>query len=236
MRPVLLIAANFFREQRWLTILLTAYALGGAVLFALGQQRVSTEDAVFFLSQQAIYAVLFSLFLSASAVQNERKTRRILAVLSKSVTRRQYLAGLLSGVSGVFLWYCVVIGVAGTWLLRFSGWKPASLWVQLGCTALASLLTAALTLFYTTFLSPLFATGATVLTLGFPAAFDRVVGHGWGNVLPVYSLVMGISAPSLAGHPAVTWKAPVIAAVEIVFFWIAATLIFEHRDVTVAVE
>jgi ABC-type transport system involved in multi-copper enzyme maturation permease subunit len=236
MRAVLLIAANFFREQRWLTILLTVYAIGGAALFVVGQQRVSTEDAVFFLSQQAIYAVLFSLFLSASAVQNERKTRRILAVLSKAVSRRQYLAGLLAGVSTVFLWYCLVIGVAGTWLLRFSGWKPGALWVQLGCTALASLLTAALTLFYTTFLSPLFATGATVLTLGFPAAFDRVVGHGWGNVLPVYSLVMGISGASGVGPSTITWKAPVIAAAEIVFFWIAATLIFDRRDVTVALE
>lgn len=231
MRVIVLIAANFVREQRWLAVLLAVYALGGAMVFGY-----ATDDIVFFFDQQAVYAVLFSLFLAASAIHNERRSRRIVAVLSKALTRRQYLAGLLLGVSTVFLIYCLAIGVAGTWLMRHSGWRPSGLWLLLGYTALAALLTATLTLFYSTFLRPLFATAAAAMTLGLPAALERALGARWGKIIPVYSLAVGVSRGAASTHHQLRGDVLLVATIEIIALWAAATWIFERRDITLALE
>jgi ABC-type transport system involved in multi-copper enzyme maturation permease subunit len=230
----LLIAANFLREQRWLTVLLALYAVGGALLFGLGEAKVPSEDVLFYLKQQAAYAILFSVFLAASAIHNERKTRRILAVLSKAVERRDYLAGLLLGVMSVPAIYCLAIALAGTWLARHSG-AVKELWALVGVTALAALLAAAVTLFFTTFLGPLFATTAAALAMGAPIALERALGHSWGNVLPVYSLAVSVSRATLAATN-LPWPAIVIAAGEVILLWLASAVTFSRRDITVAVE
>ena len=235
MKPSLLIAGNFLREQRWLTLLLVLYAVGGAALFGYGEKQVMGEDVLFFLHQQSLYAVLFSVFLAASAIHNERKSRRILAVLSKAVTRRQYLAGLLAGIVAVFGIYCLAIGLAGTWLVRSARAHPAQLWMLLGVTAAAALLVSALTLFFTTFLNPLFATAATALAVGIPVVLEQGLGRGWGDILPVYTLAMQVSKATLA-HSVTDWKPLAIAVLESAVLWALASWIFAGRDITVAVE
>ena len=233
---VLLIAANFVREQRLLGVLLLFYALASALLFGYGQTHVSTEDVSAFVEQQAIYAVLFSLFSGAWAIQNERKTRRIIAVLSKAVTRRQYVAGLLTGISAIFVTYCLTIGLAGTWLMRHSLWRPLELWTLLGCTMLAALLAAAVSIFYSTLLPPILAMAATGLTLGLPAALERVFGPASAEILPVYVLVRAVAKTPLTRTRTVASHTVTIAILEVLLLWVAAAWIFERRDVTVAVE
>jgi ABC-type transport system involved in multi-copper enzyme maturation permease subunit len=233
---VLLIAGNFVREQRLLGILLLFYALSSAVLFGYGEARVSTEDVSAFVEQQAIYAVLFSLFSGAWAIQNERKTRRIIAVLSKAVTRRQYIAGLLTGISAIFVAYCVAIGVGGTWLMRHSLWRPLELWTLLGCTIIAALLAAAVSVFYSTLLPPIVAMAATGITLGLPAALEQVLGSGSADLIPVYVLVRAVAKTSLRAPRVVAWHTIAIAVLEILLLWTAAAWIFGRKDVTVAAE
>jgi ABC-type transport system involved in multi-copper enzyme maturation permease subunit len=236
MRPVLLIAANFLREQRWLTLVLVLYAVGMAAMFGLSEQQVSAEDAVFFLRQQSLYAPLFSFFLAVSAIHNERKSRRILGVLSKALTRRQYLAGLLAGVLAVLGAYCLAIGIAGAWLVRSAHASLEQLWILLAMTVVTSVLVSAVALFFGTFLTPLFATAATALAVALPAALGQVLGRGWGNLLPVYSMVAQVSEATLARHVAADWRPVAIAVVEILLLWGLASWIFAGRDITTAVE
>ena len=212
---VLLIAANFVREQRLLGILLLFYALASAVLFGYSESRVSTDDINAFVEQQSIYAVLFSLFSGAWAIQNERKTRRIIAVLSKAVTRRQYIAGLLAGISAIFVAYCLAIGLAGTWLMRHSLWRPLELWTLLGDTILAALLAAAVSVFYSTLFPPLVAMAMTGVTLGMPAALERVLGSPIVDVVPVYALVRAVANTSLLAPRPVSSRTLLIAVCEI---------------------
>jgi ABC-type transport system involved in multi-copper enzyme maturation permease subunit len=236
MRPVLLIAANFLREQRWLTLVLVLYALGLAAIFGFSEKQVSAEDAVFFLRQQSLYAPLFSLFLAVSAIHNERRSRRILAVLSKALTRRQYIAGLLAGLLAVLGAYCVAIGVSGAWLVRSAQASVAQLWILLGMTALASVLVSAVALFFSTFLAPLFATAATAATVALPAALEPTLGHGWRNLVPVYALVAQVSESTLARPAYADWRLVVTAVIETLLFWALASWIFAGRDITTALE
>jgi len=235
MRTVLLMAANFLHQQRWLTVVLVLYAVGTAAVLGFSEKQVSAEDAAFFLHQQSLYAPLFSLFLAVSAIHNERKSRRILAVLSKAITRQQYLAGLLAGILAVLGAYCLAIGISGVWLVRSSQASLGPLWMLLGMTVVTSVLVSALALFFSTFLPPLFATVATALTVAVPAALEQAAGRGWGNLLPVYSLVTQVLGATLAGHAA-DWHPVAIAVAETLLLWAIASWIFAKQDIAVAVE
>jgi hypothetical protein len=236
MRPVLLIAANFLREQRWLTLVLVAYAVGGAAVFGATEKHISAEDALFFFHQQSLYSVFFSFFLAVSAIHNERKSRRMLAVLAKGITRYQYLAGILCGILAVFGIYCMTIGIAGSWLVRNAQSSLTELWMLLGLTSVASLLVSAVALLFTTFMSPPLATVATALTVTLPAAVERTMGGGWGDVIPIYSLALQVSRATLAEHAAADWRPALIGIVEILLLWSLASWIFAGRDVSAAVE
>jgi ABC-type transport system involved in multi-copper enzyme maturation permease subunit len=236
MKPVLLIAANFLREQRWLTLVLVLYAAGLAFIFGFSEKQISAADAGFFLRQQSLYAPLFSLFLGVTAIHNERKSRRILAVLSKALTRRQYLAGLLAGILAVLSAYCLAIGIAGAWLVRSAHASLEQLWIPLGVTVVTSVLVSAIALFFSTFLTPLFAMAATALAVALPAALEQVLSHGWGNLLPVYSLVMQVTEGTPAHHGAADWRPVAIAVVQTLLLWALASWIFAGRDITTAIE
>ena len=93
-----LIARNFLRENRWPVLILLAWIIfSTAVTAGFGRERVVPEDVVFFVQQQAVYICAFSAFLAANAIHNERRSRRILLVLSKAVSRGEYLLAMLIG-------------------------------------------------------------------------------------------------------------------------------------------
>ena len=117
-RPVLLIAANFLREHRWPVLILFAWI----VLTAAGCRRISAGAArwpmtwCFTVQQQAIYICVFSAFLAADAIHNERKSRRILLVLSKAISRGEYLLAVILGTCAMAIAYALVFGLCGVWL------------------------------------------------------------------------------------------------------------------------
>ncbi len=96
MKPMLLIAFNFVREQRWPIFVLLLWVLLLAFLGLVADIPRMREDLLFLFKQVAVYVVAFSIFFGGSAIYNERKSRRILAVLSKAVRREQYLSGWCS--------------------------------------------------------------------------------------------------------------------------------------------
>jgi ABC-type transport system involved in multi-copper enzyme maturation permease subunit len=235
MKPVWLIAANFLREQRWpIVILLGWVALLSAATGFSGLR--STPDDVFMLFQQvAVYVLVFSLFFGASAIRNELRTRRILAVLSKGISRRQYIAGLLLGIVIAIVIYCLALGAAGTWTLPLVGVPAGRFWFLLLGLLAASLLTACVALFFSIFLHPLLATGATVVVVGAPLLAGALWKSAWASVIPVYAILQGFL--NLSEHTtALTGWLVVLAFVETVFLWLLSAWLFSRKDVAVAVE
>jgi len=234
MIPVLLIAANFVRENRWLliTLLVYVFVFGGAVAFVSSS---TLEDAVFFLRSVGIYGLAFTGLMAASGINNERRTRRMLAVLSKGIERGQYLAGLLLGAMLDAAIYCLTIGVIGTVALARYGQSSTKLWELVAVLIASFLLVGTVALFYSTFLHPLMATAAAALTLGAMAVVGRALGGAWTNVLPGYTLADAMVSFGLDGWHA-PWTAAGWALVLALCFGILATLVFSRRDIAVAVE
>jgi hypothetical protein len=234
MIPVLLIAANFVRENRWPLISLLVYVLvfGGAIAFVGGS---TLEDAVFFLRSVGIYGLAFTALMAASGINNERRTRRMLAVLSKGIERGQYLAGLLLGAMFDAAIYCVAIGVVGTLALARYGQSSEKMWELVGVLIASFLLVGTAALFFSTFLHPLMATAAVALTLGAMALGGRLLGPLWTNILPSYTLADAMVSFSLHG-----WRAPWAAAgwalAQAFVFGVLATVVFSRRDIAIAIE
>ena len=83
MKPVLVIAVNFVREQRWPILVMLLWVLLLAFLGLTTEAGRQGEDLLFVFKQVAVYVVAFSVFFGSSAIFNDRRSRRILSVLSK---------------------------------------------------------------------------------------------------------------------------------------------------------
>ena len=234
MKSVLLIAGNFVREQRLVALLLVAYAVVASLFFGM-MRETSIEDMSFVLKQELIYAIFFSGFIALSSIHNERKTRRLLSVLSKAVTRGQYIAGLLAGVQAITLLYSLVIWLGGVWMLWGRG-AIGQLTIMTVASVITALLTASVALFFASFLPPIVATAAAGLLILLPVGLARTLGPAWMDVLPIYTMVLDIAKHPMSLRWWPQWQVAAITVLEAVVFWLLAAMIFSTRDVAVAVE
>ena len=234
MRPILLIAFNFARMQ-WLTLLIMAvYLVGIAGAFALNQQN---QEVLFFLRSQPLYVMFLALMLAVPAIQTDRKSRRLLAVLSKGIHRWQYLGGIICGCAFITSVFSFLVW-ATTYVLCVRGGEETTGLLLLSFALLVSCVTiASAGLMYSTFLHPLLATGAAAITLALPVLFatrgfdvhllrpffpvawlgEFIVHYEFGNVRGLWAMIDA-------------------NAILAVFFWIAGAMIFARRDVTISPE
>jgi len=231
MRPALLIAGNFLREHRWAIVLLLLWGLGSgtAAAFSVGGGH---DDALFFLKQQAVYSVFFTVFLAASALHNQRRSRRILAVLSKGIERSQYIGGLLLGLLAVSAMYSAALGVTGAWTFWMAGVSSVTILPLMLMLFLASALAGTVALFFSTFLNPLLTLVCTSLLLGTSALLPPASV----TILPAYDLMHAVMDFSFSRPVDAQWTAMASAVIESAVIWAAASWIFGRRDIAVSVE
>lgn len=233
MKPVLLLSVNFVRSQLLLLAIVLAYVICLASFLAFHEPL---SELVFFIRQQAIYGIVLGAMVVVPAIHNERKSRRIMSVLSKGIHRWQYLAGLLCGAIAVAGVFCLAVEVAALWLARqvsapITGVTQLMLLVFLACAAAASV-----ALFCSVFLHPFLALSAAALILLFPLAAEvrgLYVPHYFSPVAATLHMVFSFSfRPPGSG----LWWISIAAVIHTVIFWLAASALFARRDVTVAPE
>lgn len=233
MNPILLIAANFLRQMRWLVVVYPLIAIALGIGFSLFIRPGEQEALNAYLLQLITYALAIAVFLGAQANFNERKSRRILGVLSKGIERRDYLAGLMVGVftsSGVFVAGMLIgtLYIAIKVEIGIVAIVPAMALIWLSCC-----LSTAIATFFSTFLHPLLAAAVTFALIGTGAA-AAIMNVPGTALLPVYQLNEDARGLLLGGHahlPAIP-----VALVEILVFWLLAGWVFERRDIAVAIE
>ena len=236
MRPVFLIAGNFAREQRWPLFFLLLWVLGWATFGVFEDPRSGPDDALMIFRQLAVYSVTFGVFFGSSAIQADQRSRRILAVLSKGISRRQYIFGLLLGIAMVLGVFCLCMGFTASWLLGRYGFDESAMWFGIFALWTACLLTASLTLSLSTFLPPMFAAIGAGTVAGIPALL-ALRGDAFSKyVIPVH----GLLEPLIRADFTRTWHASVwtvsLGWMETAAFWFLAAWIFARRDLSVAVE
>lgn len=237
MKSVLLIAINFVREQRWAILVMLIWVLLLAFLGLSTEAARQREDLLFVFKQVAVYVVAFSVFFGSSAIYNDRRSRRILSVLSKAVARQQYLSGLVLGITIASAIYCFALGLTGSWTLGQSGFRVGEVWFLMICLLGACMLAGTVALMFSTFLNPFFAAGATAAVMGLPALASYTSGDSlWGLTIPVYALVAEVLKSSFESSARDSWVPIVLALGETLVFWFVAARIFSYIDIAVSVE
>jgi hypothetical protein len=164
------------------------------------------------------------------------RSRRILAVLSKAVSRFQYLAGVLAGIGMILGAFCLCTGFTASWLLGRFGYNWEALWFGMLALFMACLLMAALTLVLSTFLPPLFAAIGSAMLGAVPALLTMQGSAIARYVIPVY----GLLEPVMGADFNTTWRGNMgmvlLGQVQSAILLLMATWIFARRDLAVAVE
>jgi ABC-type transport system involved in multi-copper enzyme maturation permease subunit len=236
MKPVLLIALNFVREQRWPIFVLLLWVLLLGIFGLVADASRNREDLLFIFKQVAVYVVAFSVFFGSSAIHNERKSRRILAVLSKAVSRSQYLSGLALGITIACAIYCVALGATASWTLSAVGYPVGKVWFLMVCLVAACMLAGTVALMFSTVLSPFLAAAATAVVLGLPGLASHTFAPNWSYLVPVYALTSAVLNTTFRSPGAALWFPVELALLETVFFWLLSARIFSRVDISVAVE
>ncbi len=236
MRPVVLLAANFVRESRWPILLLLAwFAVSFGLFGGFGAERIAPDDVVFYLRQQALYIVVFAVFLCASALHHDRRSRRILLVLSKSINRGQYLAALLLGTLSVTVFNCIALAASVTGLMARSGSVANGVW-QLALAVLAAAAVASsLALLFATFLNPFLATTLTAVVLGAPALL-HVEKQAWAILSPALLLLNNVLEFQLQTGWMLNSGATAAALLETILLLGVAALVFARIDISLPGE
>jgi ABC-type transport system involved in multi-copper enzyme maturation permease subunit len=235
-RAVFLIGVNFVREQRWPILVLLLWVLLLAFLGLMLDIHRERDDLLLIFQYVAVYVVAFSIFFGGSAIYNERKSRRILAVLSKAVGRQEYLSGLVLGVTLACGIYCFALGLTGSWTLGGAGFPVLRVWFLMLSLVIACMLAGTVALMFSTFLHPFLAAGATAAVLGFPVLASYMIAEKWVYVIPVYALTSTV-LKSTFKHPGTSvWFPLLLALAETVLFWVLSARIFSRVDIAVSVE
>jgi ABC-type transport system involved in multi-copper enzyme maturation permease subunit len=234
MRTIILIGINFVRSQ-WIALaVMSTYVLGIA-----GVYRVHTQpdEILFFLRWHAGYAIFFATMIAIPALQTERKTRRILAVLSKGIHRWQYLGGLLCGCAMISALFCLLIGGTAAWLGQQGGIPTNGLSAIMMLLFCCCVLAASAGLFFATFFHPLLAMAGTSAVLALPLV---LIQAGWPVTwafFPVGALFRTLWTNFQFRPLGNSLNTLILSAIcQTVIFLAAAALVFARRDVTISPE
>lgn len=237
MKAVVLIAVSFVREQRWPILVMLLWVLLLAFLGLTTEAARQGEDLLFVFKQVAVYVVAFSVFFGSSAIYNDRRSRRILSVLAKAVSRELYLSGLVLGITIASAIYCFALGLTGSWTLGEAGFPIRQVWFLMLCLLAACSLAGTLALMFSTFLNPFFAAGATAAVMGLPFMLSYTSGNPkWGLAVPVYALAAAVLRSSFDSPFSGSWLPIFLAVIETLVFWFIAARIFSYIDIAVSVE
>ena len=98
-----------------------------------------------------------------------------------------------------------------------------------------SVLAAAVAQFFSTFLNPYLSVAATLLVFAGPGAI-HAQRHAWSRWLPGFPVLLKVIDFRFNAQWSVGWGFVALALLQAVVFWMAATTVFNHRDIAVPVE
>lgn len=232
MRSVFLLATNFVRSQ-WIPVaLITVYLAGAGVLFAWHQQAA---DVQFYLQWHSYNAILVGILIAIPAIWTERRSRRILAVLSKGIARWQYLGGLLLGSAIISAWFCLLIGGFTAWLCARGSIPWQSLPALFLAVFLCSVAGESIGIAFSVILHPLLAFAATLIFLTLPLALTASGRHLPVALFPVSALLQALRDFRFEKETSLG-QIIFAAVVQTLFFWGVASALFARKDVTISPE
>ncbi|HEX6494547.1 MAG TPA: hypothetical protein VF018_03620 [Acidobacteriaceae bacterium] len=213
--------------NRWLWLLLVLWPWGMAAILLVGSLHPAPEDVEAALEQQSIYGLALVAFAGGALLGNEQRSRRIVLVLSRAVSRRQYLGALWLTAFLPLVLYVLDLALTGPVL----GVPAFALWQTLGALLILSLTAASLAVLASLTLPGVVAGVLSLAALSLPL----LLPPGWqlaqGRLLQIL-----LSGP-ITEHTRVVFGAGLLEGLLLSgAIFEAAVRIFERRDLRLKSE
>ena len=221
------ITRRLLHQNRWIYLFLMLWPFGLAAILLVPSAKPEMDDVLTILHQECLYGLGLVAFTGSALLGNEQRSRRVSAVLSRAVNRRQYFFALASAAWLPLAFYVVSFVLSGIALFVEID-RP---WPVLFALALAQLAlgmwTAAAALFFATWLPMMLASMASLASLGV-LGFAGYVWPRFAAARLLFVLTQGDLSETarLLRHP--SGLVLIVAGAAILFF--AGTAIFEYRD------
>ena len=230
MKPLmksLRIARQLLWMNRWLWLLLVLWPWGMAAMLLAGGLHPAPEDVEAALEQQSIYGLALVAFTGGALLGNEQRSRRIVLVLSRAVSRREYLGALWLASFLPLVLYVLDLALTGPML----GVSALVLWQALGALLLLSLMTASLAVLASLTLPGVVAGFVSLVVLSVPL----LLPPGW-QIAQSRLLQVLLSGPA-TDHVRIAFGAGLLETVVLsAAIFESAVRIFERRDLRLKSE
>jgi hypothetical protein len=215
------ISRRLVMQNRWLYLFLILWPLLIASVFLISRSSSSEDDVAATLHEECIYGLALVAFTGSVQLGNEERSRRIVGVLSRAVSRRQYLLALFWACWIPLALYALSILLSSVLLDAYTNDLARTVFDL----TLLGIWTATVSLFFAVFLPSVFATIATLATVSVTAVVGRVwPAFGMGALL---SALTGMGEAPVGGGRLVAWLTTMLGAAV---FFLGAAFLFEFRD------
>jgi hypothetical protein len=221
------IAQQLLWANRWLWLLLVLWPWAMAAILLVGGLHPGVEDIEVLFEQQSIYGLALVAFAGGALLGNEQRSRRIVLVLSRAVSRRQYLGALWLTAFLPLLLYAMDLGLTGPLL----GAPGFALGQTLGALLLLSLTTASLAVLASLVLPGIFAGVVSLAVVSVPL----LLPPGW-QIAQTRLLQILLSGPATEHTRLVFAAGSLEALVLSLAIFEGAVRIFEQRDLRLKSE
>jgi hypothetical protein len=221
------IAWRLLWANRWLWMLLVLWPWGMATILLVGGPHPAPEDVAAALEQQSIYGLALVAFAGGALLGNEQRSRRIVLVLSRAVSRRQYLGALWLAAFLPLVLYVLDLALTGPVL----GAPALVLWQTLGALLLLSLTTASLAVLASLVLPGVIAGALSLAAISLPL----LLPPGW-QLAQSRLLQILLSGP-ITEHTRLIFGAGLLEGLLLSGgIFEAAVRVFERRDLRLKSE
>jgi hypothetical protein len=221
------IAWRLLWANRWLWMLLVLWPWGMAAILLVGGPHPAPEDVAAALEQQSIYGLALVAFAGGALLGNEQRSRRIVLVLSRAVSRRQYLGALWLTAFLPLVLYVLDLALTGPVL----GAPALVLWQTLGALLVLSLTTASLAVLVSLVLPGVIAGALSLATVSLPLLLPA----GW-QLAQSRLLQILLSGP-ITEHTRLVFGAGLMEGLLLSGgIFEAAVRVFERRDLRLKSE
>jgi hypothetical protein len=221
------IAWQLLWANRWLWLLLVLWPWGMAAILLMSGMHPSPDDVEAALEQQSIYGLALVAFAGGALLGSEQRSRRIVLVLSRAVSRRQYLGAVWLAAFVPLLVYGLDLALTGLLLEAAAN----VLWQMLVAMLLLGLITGSLATLASLILPGVVAGVLSLVVLSVPL----MLPPGWQIAeTRLLQIVAGGTLPQDARL--VFLEGAIEAAVLSASIFEAAVRIFERRDLRLKSE
>jgi hypothetical protein len=225
------IAQRLLWQNRWLFLLLMLWPyLMGAVLLGTGQ--LDPDDVLWMLHQECFAGLALVAVTGSTLLGNEQRSRRILTVLARAVSRPQYLFSLWLAAWFPLVLYGSGFALSGVVLARAMHHPFEGIWAMVLMQLVLGVWAGAVSIFWSILLPQIVASLVSVACIGLVAYLGAVGWMGPGRLLLALfqTTLAERSLPDTVGVDGLL----TLAAGAVWFA--AASWIFSRRDLNLTAE